>query len=161
MPEVDTDTPESSRHRTQYRVAIGIAAGAILVLIGPYFLATNQSLRSRAQLALLDVWWVPHIPFDAAAWKAHIPGDDHTRGSMLRDFVRKHGLIGIPRGEMEQLLGRPHKTVPREGTMWGRRYSIIAIYHLGACSGFRVDGDELCVYIDDTGTVVAWRVVQT
>jgi hypothetical protein len=161
MPEVDTVAPKSVRDRTQYRVAVGVATGAIIVLMGCYFLATNPSLRSRAQLALLAGGWVPHIPFDSAAWKANTPGFDHTRGSMLRDFVRKHGLIGMPRDEVELLLGPPSRTMPAGSVIWGRRYSTIIVYDLGACSGFRMDMDELRVYLDAGGTVIAWRVVQT
>ncbi len=161
MPESDPVAGQNAATRTRCRAPIGVAVGALVLLMGLYLFATNPSVRSRAQLVLLDVRWVPHTPFDSTAWKTSTPGWDYARGSMLRDLIRTHGLVGMSRDQLEQLLGRPEMTIRREGVTWGRKHSTIAAYDLGACSGFRVDMDQLWVYMDDTGTVVAWVAVQT
>jgi hypothetical protein len=135
-------------------VTLSLAAACWLGTMSP-------TLRSTAVLLSLDWRWVPHRAFDAAAWRDAAPQTDVPRGSMLRDLVRRHGLLGMDAIAVEGLLGTPDGTLNRSGAIGWAPYVSVMRYDLGACSGWRVDMDELWLYMDERNTVVGWAIRQT
>lgn len=69
-----------------------------------------RAKRRGALLGLLLVTVVsgscdtPSRQFDSAEWKA---GDASTRGSMAQNLIDSKLLVGKPRAEVEDLLGKP------------------------------------------------------
>lgn len=93
-------TPTGGAGRTDPRAGgypwkrkLGFVALALLVLLG-----ITQYVRYAAKYR-----------FDSAIWKA-TGGDDPARVFMVDDLLRRHPLIGMPRADVEDLLGRPPAT---------------------------------------------------
>ena len=90
--------------------------------------------------------------FDEAAWKSMSRKTSDSscyRGGMAHDITTNVLRVGLPRAEVERLLGVPDY----------KRANTYA-YFLGMCSGLRMDFDTLDVYFDPEGGVMKTSVVQ-
>lgn len=82
------------------------------------------------------------IAFDAERWKAvSRQSTDNTRYRMHRDLVRKHGLVGMTRAEVVDVLGPP------TATNYFREWELV--YWMGPEPGFGVDSVWLLMRLED------------
>jgi hypothetical protein len=94
--------------------------------------------------------------FDSAAWKARSIDDGPlwpTRLRMVDDLLDGNLRSGVPRAEIEKLLGAP------DTTSYFRDWDLV--YRLGPERGFiRIDSEWLVFRLDAEGRVAAYRILR-
>lgn len=103
---------------------------------------------------------IPFLAFDSLSlakfnhdqWIAIEKAEDKFscgRGSMGRDIVKNILKVGLSTSEIETVLG-PATFKKAEELQ----------YHLGLCSGFRMDYDFIHIYLDDHGRMTHAEILQ-
>ncbi|MDX1987604.1 MAG: hypothetical protein SFV17_13030 [Candidatus Obscuribacter sp.] len=98
-----------SKRLTLRRLEPLIFIGFNLLLFGSF-----AFVYIKADNALLNACMGRQVPFNSKVWKAGLESETSTepvRLDMVDDLLARHRLIGASRTEIEQLLGKPPKTI--------------------------------------------------
>lgn len=108
-------------------------------------------LVAIALIVIIELFFLPGQPFDAAEWKADIGGTHGARHDMVPRMIAWNSLVGLPRDEVIEMLGESN-------TDYFREYDLV--YRVGdERSLISLDSEWLVIRFGADGTVSEARLV--